>query len=167
VPEPGGTPARIDGLRIIGLFKILKAVLLLLTTYGIYRMLDPVLVDRLHEWVFSLTDNFERRLLQRGLDWLSSLGHARISGIVVVTALYTAVLLTEGIGLWLRKPWAEWLTALATASLVPFELIELFAGRHGNKLAIFGAFIVNVTIVCYLVLQLRRSRRLRLPAGQP
>jgi len=149
---------RLDGLRVIGLFKIGKALLLLLTTYGIYRLLDVNLVERLYDWVYSLTDGFERRMLERGLDWVSSMGHARIGGILVVTACYTALLLTEGIGLWLRKSWAEWLTVVATASLIPFELLEFFHGHHGKRLAVAAAFVVNVIIVIYLVQQLRRAR---------
>lgn len=156
------SPARrIDGLRLIGLFKICKALLLLATTYGLYRLLNPALVEQLHDWLNTLTDTFERRQLERALDWFDSLGSARIGSILLVTALYTAVLLTEGIGLWLRKTWAEWLTVIATASLIPFELWQLFFGHHHKPLAVLGATTLNVIIVIYLVLQLRKGRRAR------
>jgi uncharacterized membrane protein (DUF2068 family) len=152
---------RIDGLRLIGLFKIGKACLLLATTYGLYRLLNPDLVEHLHDWLNTLTDTFERRLLERALDWLDSLGSARIGSIMLVTAIYTAVLLTEGIGLWLRKTWAEWLTVIATASLIPFELWQLFFGHHHKPLAVLGATVLNIVIVSYLVHQLLRGRRAR------
>lgn len=154
---------RIDGLRLIGLIKIGKAVLLLATTYGLYRLLNPELVERLHDWLNTFTDTFERRLLERALDWLDSLGAARIGSILLVTAIYTAVLLTEGVGLWLRKTWAEWLTAIATASLIPVELWQLFFGHHHKPLAVLGATVLNIAIVSYLVYQLRlgRARRYR------
>jgi uncharacterized membrane protein (DUF2068 family) len=158
---PAPPRPRIDGLRLIGLFKIGKALLLLVTTYGLYRLLDIELVNRLYDWVATLTDNFERRLIERALDWFNGLGHARISGIVIVTACYTALLLTEGIGLWLRKAWAEWLTVIATASLIPFELLEFIHGKHGRRLAVAAAFVVNVTIVIYLYRQLRRAHQAR------
>ena len=158
----GNKPAhRIDGLRLIGLFKIGKACLLLATTYGLYRLLNPELVEHLHDWLNTLTDTFERRLLERALDWLDSLGSARIGSILMVTALYTTVLLTEGIGLWLRKTWAEWLTTIATASLIPFELWQLLFGHHHKPLAVLGATVLNIAIVSYLVYQLRRGRRAR------
>lgn len=152
---------RIDGLRLIGLFKIGKATLLLATTYGLYRLLNPELVEHLHDWLNTFTDTFERRLLERALDWLDSLGSARIGSILLVTAIYTAVLLTEGIGLWLRKTWAEWLTVIATASLIPFELWQLFFGHHHKPLAVLGATVLNITIVSYLVYQLRLGRARR------
>jgi uncharacterized membrane protein (DUF2068 family) len=150
-----------DGLRLIGLFKIGKACLLLATSYGLYKLLNPELVERLHDWLNTLTDTFERRLLERGLDWLDSLGSARIGSILLVTAIYIAVLVTEGIGLWLRKTWAEWLTVIATASLIPFELWQLFFGQHHKPLAVLGATVLNIIIVSYLVYQLRRGRRAR------
>lgn len=148
---------RVDGLRLIGLFKIGKALLLLATTYGLYRLLNQDMLGHLHDWLNTLTDTFERRLLQRGLDWLDAQGSARIGNLVAVTGLYTALLLTEGIGLWLRKAWAEWFTVVSTSSLIPFELWHLFFGHHHNTLALLGATALNVIIVLYLVLQLRRA----------
>src|SRR5258706_9327956 len=116
--SPVNSPARrMDGLRLIGLFKIAKACLLLATSYGLYQLLNPELVERVHDWLNTLTDTFERRLLERGLDWLDSLGSARIGSILLVTAIYTAVLLTEGIGLGLRKTLAGWLTGIAPPTL--------------------------------------------------
>jgi uncharacterized membrane protein (DUF2068 family) len=151
----------IDGLRLIALIKLVKAALLLATSYGLYRLLNPDLVDHLHEWLNSLTDTFERRLLERGLDWLDELGTARIHGILVVTGVYTIVLVTEGVGLWLRKVWAEWITVVASASLIPFELWHLFFGKSHSPLAVLAATTLNVIIVIYLVRQLQQNYRRR------
>jgi len=151
---------KIDGLRLIALIKFGKAALLLATTYGLYRLLNPDLVDRLHDWLNSLTDTFERRLLERALDWIDSLGTARIHGILLVTGVYILILLVEGTGLWLRKLWAEWLTVIASASLIPFELYHLLFGRSHNPLAVLAATVLNIVIVIYLVGQLRKNYRL-------
>jgi uncharacterized membrane protein (DUF2068 family) len=151
----------IDGLRLIALIKLVKAALLLATSYGLYKLLNPVLLDHLHEWLNSLTDTFERRVLERGLDWLDELGTARIHGILVVTGVYTTILVTEGIGLWLHKIWAEWLTVLASASLIPFELWHLFFGKSHSPLAVVAATTLNVIIVIYLARQLLQNYRQR------
>lgn len=151
---------KIDGVRLIALIKFGKAALLMAATYGFYKLLNPELVDRLHDWISSLTDTFERRLLERALDWVDSLGTTRIHGILVVTGVYILILLTEGTGLWLRKLWAEWLTVIASASLIPFELYHLFSGKSHNPLAVLAATALNVVIVIYLVGQLRRNYRL-------
>ncbi len=158
---PGRAIHRIDGLRIIGLLKIGKAILLLATTYGLYRLLNPALVEQVQDWLNTLSDTFERRLLERALDWLDSLGSARLGNILLVTAIYTAVLLTEGIGLWLRKTWAEWVTVIATGSLIPFELYQLFFGHHHRTWAVLGATALNIIILIYLVYRLRTGRHAR------
>src|SRR4029077_15097596 len=92
---------KIDGLRLIALIKFGKAALLMAATYGFYKLLNRELVDRLHDWISSLTDTLERRLLEKALDWVDSLGTARIHGILVVTGVYILILLAEGTGLWL------------------------------------------------------------------
>jgi uncharacterized membrane protein (DUF2068 family) len=151
----------LDGLRIIGLIKLGKALLVLATTYGLYRLAKPELVDHLYEWLNTLSDNFERRLLERALVWVDSLGTDRLHNIVIVTGVYTGILLAEGIGLMLRKTWAEWLTVIASASLIPFELWRLFFGVHHNTLAVLAATLLNVVIVIYLVRVLQKARRAR------
>jgi uncharacterized membrane protein (DUF2068 family) len=157
---------KIDGLRLISLIKFGKAVLLLATSYGLYKLLNPQLVDHLHDWLNSLTDTFERRLLERALDWIDSLGTARIHGILLVTGVYTLILLTEGTGLWLRKLWAEWLTVVASASLIPFELYHLLSGKSHNPMAVVAATVLNIVIVVYLAGLLRKNYRLHhRPAG--
>jgi hypothetical protein len=39
--------------------------------------------------------------------------------------VYAGLLLTEGLGLLLRKRWAEYLTIITTAGLIPIELYEM------------------------------------------
>ena len=151
----------LDGLRLIGLIKLGKAALVLATTYGLYRLRKPDLVDQIYDWLNTLSDTFERRLLERGLDWVDSLGAARIHNIVFATSVYTTILLAEGIGLFMRKTWAEWLTVDASASLIPFELWHLFFGVRHNTLAVLAATVLNVVIVIYLVRVLQRARRAR------
>ena len=65
------------------------------------------------------------------------------------------------IGLWLRKPWAEWLTVIAGGSLIPFELYQLLFGHHHRTWAVLGATALNIAIVVYLVYRLRTGRHAR------
>ena len=160
-PSAHHSARRIDGLRVIGLIKLAKAVLLLATTYGLYRLRKAGVVDQLYDWLYSLTDSFERRLFERASTGWIRLGSDRIQNIFLATSAYTAILLTEGIGLMMRKTWAEWVTVVASASLIPFELWHLFYGQHHNTLAVLAATALNVIIVIYLVRVLRRTRRAR------
>jgi uncharacterized membrane protein (DUF2068 family) len=54
----------------------------------------------------------------------------------------------EGLGLWLRRRWAEYLVLLATGLFLPLEIRELL---HGITLFRAGALLVNLVIIGYLV----------------
>jgi uncharacterized membrane protein (DUF2068 family) len=157
VPRPG--PRKIDGLRIIALFKFAKVLLLIATSYGVHKLLDANIIERLYIWSSTLSDDrLERKLIERALDWVEDLGAKRIQIFVAVTVAYTAVALLEGIGLWMRKTWAEWLTTLLTASLIPFELWELIHRPPGHRMPIVATLGVNLLIVAYLIWFIRRQQ---------
>jgi len=159
VPGPKSNPHKIDGLRIIALFKFVKVLLLIATSYGVHKLLDAQIVERLYSWVSTLSDDrLERRLIVRALDWVEDLGAKRMEIFVAVTVAYTAVALIEGIGLWMRKRWAEWLTTVFTASLIPFELWDLIKRPPGHRLPIVATLLVNIIIVAYLVWFIRRNQ---------
>jgi uncharacterized membrane protein (DUF2068 family) len=58
------------------------------------------------------------------------------------------VFAVEGVGLWLQRRWAEWLTVVVTASLIPLELWELV---HKPSVGASLVLLANCLIVGYLV----------------
>src|ERR1700689_5364630 len=151
-------PAKFDGVRLIALFKFGKALLLIATSYGVHQLLNAALVERLYTWSAALSDDrFERKLLMRALTWVEGLGAKKIQIFLAVTIAYTAVVLTEGIGLWMRRAWAEWPTVIATGSLIPFELWELIPPPPERRLAIGLTLALNLLIVWYLARLLRAT----------
>jgi len=62
--------------------------------------------------------------------------------------LYGALEVFEGVGLLLRRRWAEYLVLLATAAFLPLEIDEVI--RHPTVVKAV-AFVVNVVIIAYLV----------------
>jgi uncharacterized membrane protein (DUF2068 family) len=151
-------PGTFDGLRLIALLKFGKALLLIATSYGVHELLNAALVERLYNWSRNLSDDrFERKLLMRALSWVEGLGAKKMQIFFAVTVAYTAVVLAEGTGLWLRRAWAEWLTVIATSSLIPFELWELITRPPGRRLAIGATLLLNLLIVWYLAYLLRKA----------
>ncbi len=69
---------------------------------------------------------------------------------------YGVLELVEGVGLFYRRRWAEWLTVVATSLLIPLELYELV--RHASVLKA-GGIAVNVLVVAYLVRVVYRKGR--------
>ena len=65
---------------------------------------------------------------------------------------YALVEGTEGIGLAMRRRWAEYLIVVATGLLIPYEVWEVI-----HKVTIFrvGGLLLNVAIVVYLAYRKR------------
>jgi uncharacterized membrane protein (DUF2068 family) len=81
-----------------------------------------------------------------------SLQSNRLTLVGAVFAAYAAVEGVEAVGLWLQRRWAEYLTFLVTASLLPLEVYEL-----SHRLTVFKllAFVINVAVVAYLLVAKR------------
>lgn len=94
-----------------------------------------------------------RPFLRHIIDRLHRL-HASTVVITGIAALgYGLLESVEGVGLWLDRLWAEYLTVIATSLLVPLELYEL--ARKPTLLKAVG-IAVNLAIVAYLARALRR-----------
>jgi len=154
-PEP-----RFGVLRLIALYKIVKVLLLLLVAYGELRLRDASLVAKLLSWASARPYGLEHRVVSHMVEWFSGLSSSRAEALRLVTLGYAAIFAVEGVGLWLQKRWAEWLTVVITASLVPLEAWEMFYRPTVGKLLIL---LGNVAIVAYLVWHVRRSNRVQEP----
>ena len=65
----------------------------------------------------------------------------------IVAFFYAGLFSVEGVGLWRERRWAEYLTIVATASLVPFEVYEIVQHPSWPRVATLG---VNLLAVGYL-----------------
>jgi uncharacterized membrane protein (DUF2068 family) len=136
---------------------LLKVLLLLLAAYGELRLHDASLSAKLVTWVEARPSGLEHDVVTWVLHWLSGLSESKIHALRFVTFTYAAVFAVEGIGLWMQKRWAEWLTTIITASLIPLEVWEF---AHRPNLGKAAVVIANVVIVAYLFWHVRaRGRR--------
>src|SRR3984957_16538367 len=154
VVRPATMP-RIDILRTIALYKLVKVLLLLALAYGEVRLSDASLIAKLVSWASARPLGLEHKVVTQLLEWFSGLTASRVHALRMVTLAYAAVFATEGIGLWMQKRWAEWLTTIITASLIPLEVWELFDKPNFGKAAVL---VANTAIVAYLVWHVRRTR---------
>lgn len=141
------------GLRLIAAFKLLKGLALLALGIGALNLLHKDVEAIVVHWIniFQVDPNghYVRLLLAK----LSILDDRRLKELSVGTFIYSAVFLTEGVGLALEKRWAEYLTIGTTASLLPLEIYEL--AKHASIGKVL-ALVINLAVVVYLVLELRR-----------
>lgn len=73
----------------------------------------------------------------------------------IVSAAFGLLQVSEGTGLILRKRWGEYLTVVSTLLLFIPDIYELVTKPGFLKL---GAFILNVAMITYLTIHLRRTR---------
>ncbi len=140
-------------LHLIAVFKLCKALLLIAVGLGALRLVQTGISDRAEQWVAHLASSSDRGTVQHLLALASGMDSRRLEAIGLGAFLYAALFLTEAVGLWLGRRWAEYLTVIATASLVPVELYHLIKRM---SLAPVAALVLNLTVVGFLIFQLRR-----------
>ncbi|MCI0353683.1 MAG: DUF2127 domain-containing protein [Acidobacteria bacterium] len=123
---------------------------------GALKLLQPSVAVWAQHWVAALATSSDRRQVQRLIAWASGLTPGRLEVLGVGAFLYAGLFMIEGVGLWLAKRWAQYLTVIATMSWVPVEVFELTRRVSPPRLA---ALVLNMAVVVYLIYRLRSSRR--------
>jgi uncharacterized membrane protein (DUF2068 family) len=144
-------------LILIGLFKLVKALLLIAVGVGSIKLLHKDLGSTVMHWIQVLRVDPDNRFIHGILARIFRVTPKQLKELSLGTFLYAGVFLTEGTGLVLRKHWAEYFTIISTGLFIPLEIYEL--ARHFTivKLAVT---VINVLIVWYLVARVRsRSKR--------
>jgi uncharacterized membrane protein (DUF2068 family) len=142
-------------LLLIALFKLVKGLLLLAVGIGAVKLLHRDITETVSDWVDFLRVDPDNRYIHGILARLLNLSPGQLKAASVGTFIYAGLLLTEGVGLLLRKRWAEYFTIITTAGLIPLELYELAKHVTAAKIAIL---IVNIAIVVYLVVRVRSEQ---------
>jgi len=142
-------------LRLIALFKLFKAALLLVVGLGALKLIHRDVATLVEHWVEWLRLDPHSRYIGLLLEKASNIAPNKIAALGLGSLVYAGLFFTEGIGLWLEKRWAEWLTVIITSSLVPIEIYEIY--RHPSPVKI-SVLLLNIAIVVYLVYRIRNSQ---------
>ena len=142
-------------IKVIIVERIVKAIVLITLGVGL-------LVAGNKGWLDSWADYAEAQLnlnvgrgliaqlLLRALVYIGGFNH--ITLIAISAMIYAALEATEGVGLAMRRRWAEYLTVIATGILIPYEAYEVVAHPTLFKL---GALLLNLAVVGYLAYRKR------------
>jgi uncharacterized membrane protein (DUF2068 family) len=142
-------------IQAIAIFKFFKTILFVLAALGAFGLMREGLADRAREWGSALAFTSGQSIVRHAIDFLTGLSRYKIGALGFVALFYAALFMTEGIGLWRERRWAEYLTVIATGSLIPVEIWEI---AHRPTPLRFATFVVNVAVVIYLIVRLRRGR---------
>lgn len=146
------------GLLAIGLFKLGKAILFFSLGLGAIHLLHKDLGDEVMRLAMALKFDPESKLVTLLLDKVDLIDAHRLKQISFATFAYSALALTEGIGLVLEKVWAEYLTLFLTISFLPWEIFEL--AHHPNWFRL-SLLLINLAVLAYLVWLLKRKKNLQ------
>ena len=143
-------------LLAIALFKLVKGAALIAAGVAAQKLMHANDVPTtIYHWLDLLRLDPENRAVRMVIRPLLEISPGELKVARFGTFAYAALLLTEGVGLCLRKKWAEYFTIIATSGLIPLELYELARGVTAAKIWVL---VVNVVIVAYLVWFIRRNR---------
>jgi uncharacterized membrane protein (DUF2068 family) len=150
-------PRRHRYLKLIALFKIGKGVLLLLLGVSL------LFLNARSRWMDAISDWTADEILLEHSKGISFLLHKlqavlaggalRATGLLAL--FYSAVLFTEGIGVYMEQRWAELLMIFATAGLIPLEVRHLW---HRPGLVGVLILLANCFIVWFLYRVLKRDK---------
>jgi uncharacterized membrane protein (DUF2068 family) len=139
-------------LVLIGAFKLFKALLLIVVGIGAIRLLHKDLASTVLHWTDILRVDPDNRLVHRFLTRIFRVTPKQLKELSLGTFLYAGLFATEGVGLLLRRRWAEYFTIITTSGLIPLEVYELVRHFTIGKLAIL---LLNLIIIGYLVARVR------------
>jgi len=143
-------------LRLIAVFKLLKALTLIAVGAGALHLIHTNdAADTILQWAARFGFNPGGHYLDHALARIANLPAKDFRDLGIGSFIYAALFLTEGLGLWLAKRWAEWFTAIITGSLIPLEIFEI---HHHPTITKVVVLLLNIAIVVYLVVRIRGER---------
>ena len=142
-------------IKVIIIERIVKAIVLAALGIGLLVAGRKGWLDIWASWAedqlnLNVGRNIIVQLLLRFITYIGAFNQATILGISAIA--YAALEATEGVGLAMRRRWAEYLTVIATGILIPYEAYEVI---HRVTLFKVGALLLNLAVVGYLAYRKR------------
>jgi uncharacterized membrane protein (DUF2068 family) len=144
-------------LRLIAIDRAFHAVVFGAIAIGSFLAVErlPLFRATLQRWLLAI-DQAEGQIgptpthsfADRELRHLLTVRSTSLRVVAITAAVYCVLEATEAVGLWKERRWAEYLTAVATAGFLPFEIIELTHKVSPLKVA---TLVINLAILVYLI----------------
>jgi uncharacterized membrane protein (DUF2068 family) len=141
-------------LFLIGIFKLTKAIGLLIVGFGLLRLLHRDVASVTEHWIEVLRVDPDNRFIHRALVRIFNVTPKQLKELSAGTFVYAGIFLTEGLGLLRRKHWAEYMTLISTGLFIPLEVYEIIHHFTPVKVVVTA---LNVAIVWYLAIQIKRG----------
>lgn len=154
-------------LRVIAIYKILHGLFFIVVGVGLIRLKHANLPQVLNDYVIQpMNFSPENKWVDWALDQADKVTPHQFQLAGDFSLVYAMLFLAEGIGLYLRKQWAEYVVIIITGSLLPVEIWTMIQKAELWKV---GLIVGNLLIVGYLIHRLRLdyTRRRERAEGEP
>jgi len=141
-------------LLVIAVLKFVKGAVLLTLAFGALSLLHKDVASEVEHWLDQLRIDPDNEFIGTLLSKLQFVHTKELKEMSALGAGYAALFLTEGTGLLFRKRCAEWLTIVATGSLMPLEVHELIKEFTVVRLLVV---LVNAAVVLFLIYRVRQK----------
>jgi uncharacterized membrane protein (DUF2068 family) len=145
---PTKHPRHNKWLILIAGYKVVQALLFIALGVGALRLLHKDIEITLTSLIDHLRFNPESKLVNFILVKASIIDDHMLRQFSAVVFGYAGLGLLEGIGLYLEKTWAEYLTLVITASFLPWEIYEVM---HRLTWIRSSLLVLNAFVLLYLL----------------
>jgi uncharacterized membrane protein (DUF2068 family) len=148
-------------LRIIAIYHLVKAAFFFALGFGLLDLVHQDIALLINDYLvepFKLAP--DGKILKGFLEWTSCLTSHWLRFVSCLFIFYGSIFALEGIGLYQRKHWAEFMVVIVVSSLLPFEIYEICLCLAWWKVLLLLGNILMVTfLVRRLVLEGARHRK--------
>jgi uncharacterized membrane protein (DUF2068 family) len=144
-------------LRLIAVYKLSKTLVFIAIGVGLFHLLHHNVEEMLRRFVIEpMHFDPDSRLVKWSIDSAEKLTDHKIRLFGYGAFITAAFFATEGIGLYLRQHWAEYMVLFSTSILLPLEIYEMWLRLEWWKVAVL---VANIAILVYLVHRLMLDSR--------
>jgi uncharacterized membrane protein (DUF2068 family) len=146
------------GVRAVAVLEAAKAAVVLLAGFGLLALIHRDVESLAARLIAHLHLNAASRFPRIFIDLAGGLTDARLWLLASLALVYAIVRGIEAYGLWRERAWAEWFALVTGGIYFPVEIYELLHGMSWIKI---GAVFVNLAVVVYMGLALKRRHATR------
>jgi len=154
-------------IRLIAVFKLFKAIMLLLLGLGALHLVHRDVQEFARNVIRHIHGDPYGDRFRALIGSLANVSDNRLRVLGIASFSYSAMYFIEGVGLLFTMRWAEWMAVFTTSGFIPLEIYEVFKHPHLIRLTVT---VVNIAMVVYLVRELIRLRAIKtgsMPAAMP
>jgi len=145
------------GLKVIAAAKLVKGASLACLSLGVFDLIHADLTALILKFAENFRISPENRYVVLLLEKLGLVDARTLVRLGILTAIYAAIQLTEGFGLWIGAAWAEYMVVISSGVFVPEECLILKDKFSWLRLTVL---LVNAAILVYVAkLVWDRARR--------